>query len=190
MGEREPVIFDFEMIQQKLHDHLRSHWRLFLLEGISFALLGMSAIVIPQVFSVVIVIFLGWLVILGGLIQLSRVLFLPKIPHFGLWVLLGILQVVLGYLLIVDPIAGVLTFTTMMVLFFSCEGILKTYLAFIMRPLPYWKSILFSGATSLLFAMVILFTWSESAPWLLGLFIGINMVILGISIIRMSLHYR
>ena len=123
MNEIDTLNTEIEHMHQKMLDFLQEHWRIFLIEGIVFILLGLSAIVIPQLFTIAIVIFLGWIIVLGGVIQVSRALFYPDIPGFGLWLCLGILQMVVGYLLIADPIAGVLTLTMMMALFFAFEGI-------------------------------------------------------------------
>jgi len=59
-----------------------------------------------------------------------------------------------------------------------------------MRPLANWGFILFSGVTALVFALIIWISWSESAHWLLGLFLGINMVFLGWSLVKISLHHK
>jgi len=190
MNEINTINTEIEHMQQRMLRFLQDHWRIFLTEGIIFILLGLSAIIIPQLFTIAIVIFLGWLIVLGGVIQVSRALFFPDMPGFGLWLGLGILQVLVGYLLIADPVAGVLTLTMMMTLFFAFEGIIKIYLAMMMRPLPHWNYVLFSGITALIFAVLILIFWSETAHWLLGLFLGINMIMLGVSMVKMSLRNR
>lgn len=177
-------------MQQKMLVYLKAHWRLFLIEGIIFILLGVSAVVIPQFFSVVIVIFSGWIIVLAGAIQVSRAIFLRDMPGFGLWLGLGVLQVVVGYLLIADPIAGVFTLTMMMALFFAFEGISKMYWAYKLRPLPHWDYVFFSGVTALVFAVIILEFWSEAAHWLLGLLVGINMIVMGWSMVKMSLRHK
>jgi uncharacterized membrane protein HdeD (DUF308 family) len=100
-------------------------------------------------------------------------------PGLYLWLGLGILQVIVGYLLIADPIAGVFSFTIMMALFFAFEGITKMYWAYKLRPLPYWNYAFFSGVTALAFATIILTFWSETAHWLLGLLVRINMIVMG-----------
>jgi uncharacterized membrane protein HdeD (DUF308 family) len=190
MNEINTINTEIEQMQQKLLIFLQEHWRIFLAEGIIFILLGLSAIVIPQLFTIAIVIFLGWIIVMGGVIQVSRALFFPDMPGFGLWLGIGILQVLIGYLLIADPVAGVLTLTMMMTLFFAFEGIIKISLALMMRPMPHWNFVLFSGITALIFAVLILVFWSETAHWLLGLFLGINMIMLGVSMIKMCLRYR
>jgi uncharacterized membrane protein HdeD (DUF308 family) len=125
-------------MQHKMLEYLQVHWRLLLMEGIVFILLGLSAVVIPQFFSVVIVIFLGWIIVLAGAIHVSRALFFRDMPGLGLWLGLGVLQVVVGYLLIADPSAGVFTVTMMMALYFVFEGVTKMFWAYKLRPLPHW----------------------------------------------------
>jgi uncharacterized membrane protein HdeD (DUF308 family) len=190
MKDTDTIATELAHVQQKMLEYLQAHWRLFLIEGIIFILLGVSAVVIPQFFSVVIAIFLGWIIVLAGAIQVSRAIFLRDMPGFGLWLGLGILQVVVGYLLIADPIAGVFSLTMMMALFFAFEGITKMYWAYKLRPLPHWDYAFFSGVTALVFAAVIMMFWSESAHWLLGLLVGVNMIILGWSMVKMSLRHK
>jgi uncharacterized membrane protein HdeD (DUF308 family) len=190
MEELDVITTELAQMQQKMLTYMQTHWRLFLFEGIFFILLGFCAFIIPRFFSVFIVIFLGWIIVIGGATQVSRVVFLPKIPGFGLWLGLGILQLVVGFLLIADPIAGVLTLTMMMALFFAVEGIIKIYMALMMRPLPHWGYMLVSGATALVFAFIMLAFWSDIPHWLLGLFLGINMVMLGVTMVKIGLQHK
>ncbi|NOU20943.1 MAG: HdeD family acid-resistance protein [Methyloglobulus sp.] len=190
MNGTDTIATELAHMQQKMLVYLQAHWRLLLTEGIIFILLGVSAVVIPQFFSVVIVLFLGWIIVLAGAIQVSRAIFLRDMPGFGLWLSLGILQVVVGYLLIADPIAGVFTITMMMTLFFAFEGATKMYWAYKLRPLPHWDYVFFSGVTALIFALIILMFWSETAYWMLGLLVGINMIVMGWSMVKMGLHHK
>lgn len=191
MKNANDIANELKQIQQQILAYLQKHWWLFLGEGIFFILLGVAAIIIPQVISVVIIIFLGWVIVLAGVMHASRALVFRAMPGFGLWLGLGLLQIVVGYLLIVDPIAGVLSLTMMMTLFFALEGVVKTYLALMFRPLfSHWWTFLFSGITALIFAVIILVFWSETEHWLLGLFLGINMIVLGVSMVKMSMAHK
>lgn len=181
---------EIQHMQQQMQEYLQMHWRLFLAEGIFFIFLGLCAIVVPQFFTVAIVVFLGWILLFGGIVHISRAFIFSNMPGFGWWLFMGILQVVIGYLFITEPIAGALTLTMLMTVFFALEGVAKISLAFMMRPLANWEFILFSGFTALVFALIIWISWSESAHWLLGLFLGINMVFLGWSLVKMSLHHK
>ncbi len=190
MRYSDDIVTDLKEAQHQLLNYMQTHWRLFQFEGIFFILLGFAAIIVPQFFSVFIVIFLGWLIVIGGITQISRALFFPKVPGFGLWLSLGILQLIVGFLLIADPIAGVLTITMMIVLFFAVEGVIKIYMAWMMRPLPHWDYVLVSGVTALMLAAVMLLFWSETPQWILGLFLGINMIMLGVAMLKMGLRHK
>jgi uncharacterized membrane protein HdeD (DUF308 family) len=97
---------------------------------------------------------------------------------------------VVGFLLIADPIAGVLTLTLMLALFFAVEGIIKIYMAMMMRPLPQWGYLLLSGITATVLAFIILAYWSDIPQWLLGLFLGINMMLLGVAMVKIGLQHN
>lgn len=190
MNNIENIDREIQQMQQRMLNYLQTHWKLFLTEGIIFIFLGIGAIVIPQFFTVAIVIFLGWLILFAGVVHISRALIFSNMPGFGLWLFMGILQVIVGYLFLVRPITGVFTLTMLLTLFFALEGIAKIFLAFTMRPLANWGFILFSGFTALVFALIIWVGWPETAHWLLGLFLGINMVFLGWALVKISLHYK
>ncbi|MGZ5055292.1 MAG: HdeD family acid-resistance protein [Methylobacter sp.] len=184
--------FNIEMqhMQQQMQQYLQTHWQLFLAEGIFFIFLGLCAIVIPQIFTVATVIFLGWILLFGGIVQVGRSFMFSSMPGFGWWLFMGILQIIIGYLFISRPVAGAVTLTMLLTAFFALEGIAKISIALMMRPLANWGLILFSGLTALIFALVIMISWSESAQWLLGLFLGINMLFLGWSMVKISLHHK
>lgn len=190
MNTKEHIDIEIRLIQERMQHYFHRHWKLFLAEGIIFILLGFCAIVVPRFFSVAVVIFLGWLILFGGIVHISRALLFSGMPGFGLWLFIGILQAVLGYLFIVRPASGVLTLTMLITLYFALEGIAKISLAFRMRPLPSWGMILFNGITALVFALIVVIAWPETSQWLLGLFLGINMVFLGAALAKIGLHHK
>lgn len=190
MSKIENIDIEIKQMQQRMLNYLQTHWKLFLAEGIVFIILGLCAVLVPQFFTVAIVIFLGWIILFGGAVHIGRAFMFSDMPGFGLWLFMGILQIVVGYLFIAEPAAGALTLTMLMTLFFALEGIAKISLALMMRPLANWGFILFSGITALVFALIIWISWSETAHWLLGLFLGINMIFLGWSLVKISLHHK
>ncbi|WP_374088493.1 HdeD family acid-resistance protein [Methylomicrobium lacus] len=190
MNKPENIDSDIQRLRQEMLNYFQTHWKLFLLEGILFILLGLCAVLIPQFFTVAIVIFLGWIILFGGAVHIGRALVFSAMPGFAVWLFMGILQLVVGYLFITQPAAGVLTLTVLMALFFAFEGIAKISLAFMMRPLPNWGLMLFSGMTALVFALIISISWSETSQWLLGLLLGINMIFLGWALVKISLHHK
>lgn len=190
MSKIDDINIELQHVQQQMQEYLQVHWRLFLAEGVFFIILGLCAMVVPQFFTVAIVVFLGWILLFGGIVHISRAFVFQNMPGFGGWLFMGFLQVLVGLLFINKPVASALTLTMLMTVFFALEGVAKISLSLLMRPLANWGLMLFSGLTALFFALIIWFTWSESAHWLLGLFLGINMVFLGWSLVKITLHHK
>lgn len=186
----EITTIEIRKLQERILAYLQKHWKLFFAEGLLFMILGLSAIVVPQLFTLGITLFLGWLIFIGGLIQIARAIAFFRMPGFSLWLFMGLLQAAIGYLLIADPTQGALTLTLLLTLLFAFEGVAKIVWALMLRPLASWGWVLFSGLTALIFAIAVWIGWPETAQWLLGLFLGINMVFLGWSLIRISVYHR
>ncbi len=122
-----------------MHDFLGQHWQFIFIEGLLFILLGTTAIVIPQIFTVAIALFLGWLILFGGLIQMMRALAFSSLPGFWLWLSIALLQIVLGLLLITNPLKGALTLTLILLVLFAVEGISKILFALLIKPFVNWS---------------------------------------------------
>jgi uncharacterized membrane protein HdeD (DUF308 family) len=170
---------------------IHAHWKLFLAEGIVLMLLGLLAIAVPEVASVAITIFIGWLFFIGGIFRAVSLVQHRDMPGFGWALATALLAIVLGLVLLLRPIAGVLTLTLALIAFFILEGISAILLAIEhRRHLPSWGWVLFSGLVDLLLAFLIWDGWPSSADWAIGLLVGINMVFLGLSLIMTALAAR
>ncbi|MDD2659835.1 MAG: DUF308 domain-containing protein [Methylococcales bacterium] len=181
---------EIKQVQQKMQHYFKAHWKLFLAEGIFLIILGIMAILAPHFFTVAIVVSLGWILLFGGTFLIARALLFFRMPGFGLWLFMGILQFVIGYLFLAQPLEGVLTLTILMTVFFALEGVAKISFAFMMRPLAHWGFVLFNGLTALILALVIWMGWPGSAGWLIGLLFGVNMIFGGWALVNISLRYK
>ena len=56
--------------------------------------------------------------------------------------------------------------------------------------MAHWGFVLFSGITPLVLALIIWSGWPQTADWLLGLFLGINLLFAGWSLVKISLHHK
>ena len=159
---------------------------LLLFEGIIFSLLGLAAIALPVISTLSTELFLGWLLIFGGIVQLYRAFKGCHAPGYIGTILLSALYIIFGVLLLVFPIAGVLSITLLLTLFFIAEGIAKIILGIQLRPSQYWGWLILNGILALILAYIIWAGWPGSAFWVLGILVGINMLFFGISLIFLS----
>lgn len=168
-------------------DWIQNNRYLLLFEGIIFAILGMLAVALPAVSTLGTELFIGWLFIFGGAIQLYRSYQIRHSDSVLASFLLGILYLICGLYLVVYPYAGVLSITFLLTLFFIAEGIAKIYMGFQIRSNPQWGWLVVNGVIALILAYLIFSGWPGSAFWVLGLLVGINMIFFGISLIFLSL---
>ena len=145
----------------------------------------------PNVATLAVSIFVGWLFFIGGIFRTLWVWRSRAMPGFAWSLLTALLAIVFGLILIFRPLAGALTLTMILVAFFILEGITAIVLAVQHRAhLRSWGWVLFSGIVDLLLAFLIWAGWPSSADWAIGLLVGINMLFFGLSLVMTSLTAR
>jgi uncharacterized membrane protein HdeD (DUF308 family) len=184
-------VTDFEGLRRQLASTIHGHWKLFLAQGIVMMILGFLAVAVPNIATLAVEIFVGWLFFAGGIFRAISVWHARQAPGFAWSLLAAVLSVVLGLILIFHPLAGVLTLTMVLVAFFIIEGIASIVAAIEHRQhLRSWGWVLFSGIIDLLLAYLIWQGWPSSATWAIGLLVGINMLFLGLSLVMTALAAR
>jgi uncharacterized membrane protein HdeD (DUF308 family) len=182
---------DLEGIRRQLALTIHAHWKLFLAQGIVMMVLGFLAIAVPALATLAIEIFIGWLFFIAGIFRAVSVWRSRQAPGFAWSLLTAVLATVLGLVLILQPLAGVLTLTMVLVAFFIVEGIASIVGAIEHRQhLRSWGWVLFSGIVDLLLAYLIWQGWPSSASWAIGLLVGINMLFLGLSLVMTAFAAR
>jgi uncharacterized membrane protein HdeD (DUF308 family) len=152
-------------------------------EAILFILLGIVAIAIPQFFTIGIELLVGTLLIAGGIVQFIRLFQAKDAPGFWGSFFGAIFSLILGALFLIYPLAGVLSLTYLLILYFLIDGFAKIYFSFQLKSYQNWGWILFSGILSLVLAAIIFTGLPGTAVWVLGLLVGINMLFFGFSLI-------
>jgi len=182
---------DIDGLRRQLALTIHAHWKLFLAQGIVTMVLGFLAVAVPILATLAVEIFVGWLFFVAGLFRAVWVWRSRQTPGFAWSFLAALLAIVLGVVLIVRPLAGVLTLTMVLVAFFVIEGIASIVGAIEHRQhLRSWGWVLFSGIIDLLLAYLIWAGWPSSASWAIGLLVGINMLFLGLSLVMTALAAR
>jgi uncharacterized membrane protein HdeD (DUF308 family) len=182
---------DIEGIRHQIAATIHAHWRLVLAQGIVMMVLGLLAVAEPNIATLAVAIFVGWLFFVGGIFRALFVWHTRRMPGFGWSMLSALLAVLLGLILIARPMAGVLTLTMVLVAFFILEGITAIVIAVQHRGhLTSWGWVLLSGIVDLLLAFLIWEGWPTSADWAIGLLVGINMIFFGLSLVMTALAAR
>lgn len=189
MSTSEPTLSD---IRRAVRDTVRLHWSLFLAQGIIITVLGILAVVWPQISSTAVDVYVGVLFFLAGAAGLGLMFFAPTVSSF-LWSLLtAALSLLVGILLLWHPVEGVVSLTLLLIAFFIVEGIFQIAGSINYREVfpESWGWLLVSGIIDLILAALLISGWPGTASWALGLIVGINLISSGIAIIIVAFQAR
>jgi uncharacterized membrane protein HdeD (DUF308 family) len=183
---------DVRPIPTAFTDSLRSHWIIFLIEGLLLVVLGVLAILVPPIATLGITILLGWIFLISGFMGLVTTFWARQAPGFWWSLVSAVLGIAAGLVLLVWPISGVISLTMVLIAFFIVEGIASILYALDHRKRTSgrWAWMLFSGIVDLVLAGLILAGLPGTAAWALGLLVGINMLFGGAALIAIALHAR
>ncbi len=147
--------------------------------------IALGSIVTATVASVFVV---GIVMLVAGIAEFVNAFHMKTFARILLCLLLGALYIVAGFVTFQNPLlaAALLTFTLGIVLVAS--GIMRIVLAFSVKIGMAW--IILSGIISLFLGMVILAHWRFSSLYVLGLFLGIDLVFAGVGRIALGLGLR
>jgi uncharacterized membrane protein HdeD (DUF308 family) len=157
--------------------------------GIIAIVAGLAAITYSVLATLVSVIFLAWLLIFAGVLEVVYAIRHRERGHLILYLLEGILAIVVGALLLQSPARGAVVLTLLLAAYFVLAGIFRIVGALALR-LPHWGWVLASGIISLALGIVVWGGWPTTGLWVIGLFIGINMIFSGFARLMLGLALR
>ena len=98
----------------------------------------------------------------------------------------GVLGVLIGIELLQDPLQGILTLTMVIAILFMATGIVRVVVAFGLRRTVAFVPILLSGLLSIILAIMIFTSYPQSATYILGILLAVELISNGISLIMYS----
>ncbi len=157
--------------------------------GIVSIILGTLAIMFAFTSTVLSVIFFGCLLLSIGVLEGVKSFTIKPWGTFLLHLILSVLFVVGGISIILYPTINAITLTLVLAAFLAVSGIMKMIFALVKQvPHKFW--LFLNGALGLLLAILIWKQWPFSGLWVLGMFIGIDMIFTGWTWIMLALAAR
>ena len=98
----------------------------------------------------------------------------------------GVLGIFIGIGLLQNPLQGILTLTMVIAILFMATGIVRVMVAFGLRRTVAFAPILISGLISIALAIMIFTSYPQSATYILGVLLAVELISNGISLIMYS----
>lgn len=154
--------------------------------GILMLVLGSLAIIFPAATSVSVSLFLGILLLIGGVGRLIHMFSSRSWGDFVLRLIVGLIFLTAGVLLLIRPIEGTLTLTLLLGIFFVAQGITSVVGSLMSRHQRGWGWLLFSGIVSFALGALIWAELPSSAAWAIGLLVGIFLIFDGWALVMLA----
>ena len=169
-----------ELRQSVCHElaDMQQHWWAFLILGIGWILLGTIALGCTPFVSYVTVAMFGIVMVIGGIAQVVSAFWAGKWSGFLLQILLGILYVIVGFIVMDKPDEAAKGLVLLIGAFLMVGGLVRIVISMSER-FPGWGWSLLNGIVALLLGLLIYRRWPLSGDYVIGLFIGIEMVFNG-----------
>jgi len=165
-------------------------WGRFVALGIAQLVLGVIAWFDVIAFTIAGVIFLGALLLVGGVFQIVHAFMNRGWRGFVLHLLVGVLYAIGGFLLMDEPLQGSLLVTILLAIALMVGGALRIGIAMQHRDMPGWGLMLAGGVISLLVGVLLYATLPWSGLWVVGTLIAVELIVHGVSWLQFGLALR
>ena len=175
------------------HDtHTEEYHRLhalLLALGTLVIVLGLAAIGSSLVATLTTILMFGIVLLTGGVLQLVNALMVRTWGGFFILALSGVLHILVGVVMVENPLRAAAVLTLVLAVAFLVGGSARLlYAATHSFKGRGW--VLLNGAITLLLGLSIWQGWPEASLWVIGLFVGIELVFSGWSLVVLGLAVK
>ena len=169
---------------------LRAKWGWIVALGVVYLLAGLIALGSVVTATAASVLVVGVMMIIAGVAEVISAFQIKSWGKFLLWVLLGVLYIIAGFVTFENPLLAAAVLTLILGASLLASGVMRIILAFGMKRETPWIWVLLSGAITLLLGLLILAHWPVSSLYILGVFLGIDLIMAGAAWIGLGLGLR
>ena len=168
---------------------VRNRWLWFLGLGTALVLVGTFAIAAAFLTTLTTVLVFGILLIVGGVVQLASAVLSESRRGIFLHLAVGLIHLVVGGLMVEHPVRAAEGLTLMLAAAFLVGGLIRVGYA-LTQSFEGRGWALVTGVIAASFGLSIWQQWPESGLWAIGLFIGIDLVLIGWTWVMLGLALR
>jgi uncharacterized membrane protein HdeD (DUF308 family) len=168
---------------------LAAQWGWFLLFGIALVVLGAAAVWRSFAATMVTMTFFGWLLLISAAVEIVAAIWVGHWAGFFQHALAAVLYGVLGLIFVMRPAITAEVLTFVMALFFLAGGLFQVIGA---GWIGYggWGWHVVDGLINIALGVMILSSWPTSGLWVIGLFLGIDLIFYGAAWVAIAMGLR
>jgi uncharacterized membrane protein HdeD (DUF308 family) len=165
------------------------NWGWFLVFGVVLLLLGLAAIFRSVRATVVSMVFFGWLLVFASIAEFIHAFMVGNWTGFFLHLLTALLFGITGIVMAAKPLISAEAVTLLVSVVLLIEGLYQLIYA-IWTHVPGWGWHALDGVVGAVLGGLLLAQWPVSGLWVIGLYIGIELVLYGWTWISLALALR
>ena len=169
---------------------LRAKWGWILALGIVYIVAGIIALGNGLLSTVLSVAIIGAVMFISGVFEIISAFQMKTWSSFFLWIVLGALYALAGIFVWANPLLAAGALTLLIGIALIASGLVRIFLAFRLPDTAPRFWICLSGAITVLLGAIILSQWPVSSLYVLGLFLGIDLLFTGFGWVGMALKLR
>lgn len=174
-------------ISGQVTGEIRRNWGWLLFMGISLIILGAIGLYMTGAMTMVSILYLGIIVVIGGMLMLIDALKAAGWKAIIWEVLIAITYLAAGIIMIINPAESAIWFTMFIGAFLAISGVFRVIMGFIIRnDVKGWSWTVIGGVASIVLAAIIFAEWPISGLWVIGMFVAIEMITQGVSMITIA----
>ena len=168
----------------------RDNWLWLVLLGAMLIVAGAAAILVPAVSEIPAGKVLGSVLVVSGLVQIVQSAKMLNWIGFIWHMLLGILALVGGALIYMDPFAGVMAITLLIAIIFAVHGLTQIAFAVRVRGQSGWHWFLVSGCIALVVSVLLVMKLPYGHSFTPATIAGVSLFVGGCAYVAMALASR
>jgi uncharacterized membrane protein HdeD (DUF308 family) len=166
----------------------KSGWIIAL--GVIYMIAGVIALGSVVAATVASVFVVGIMMLIAGVAEVINAFQVKTWGRFLLWLVLGALYIVAGFATFENPLLAAALLTLLLGVALLVSGIMRIVLAFSLKEGMPWVGVCLSGVITLLLGLIILAHWPVSSIYILGVFLGIDLIFAGAGWVAVGMGLR
>jgi uncharacterized membrane protein HdeD (DUF308 family) len=169
---------------------VRAKWGWFVALGIAMLIAGVLALGNGLLATVVSVFYVGALMLVAGIFEIIHAFGVKSWGRFFWWLISGIVYALAGIFAFMNPLLASTVLTLLLAIALVVAGVTRIMVGFEHRSEPNWGWIVAAGVVTVLAGLIIAVKWPVSSLFVLGIFLGIDLIFQGVTLTMLGLALK